>query len=198
MEKGPDILAAKVVLLGAANVGKTCIVSRLTSNTFDPLQQNTVGSSLSQKDFTLKEGAISLRIWDTAGQERYHSIASMYYQSAHCIILVFAVTTEASFNEIDFWVNEIQKHYQTLPPLFLVGNMVDLADNRKVTTERAWDRARELGATYVETSALSGEGIDELFDSVASAALKAVTMGNVDENAKLLANSKAGKNKSCC
>lgn len=187
---------AKVVLLGATDVGKTCIVSRLVTGAFDPSQKPTIGGSFSQKDFDLESGPITLRIWDTAGQERYRSLASLYYQSAHCALLVFSLTSMSSFREVEYWVEELRANYDKLPPLFLVGNMVDLAETRAVKMEDAKELAVKLAATYVETSALTGEGIDELFESVAAAAMKSATQANVDR--KMLPDPSGKQATTCC
>lgn len=196
MEKAEDVTLAKVVFLGGAGVGKTCIVSRAVTSAFDPDQPSTIGGSFTQKDFNVPAGHVSLRIWDTAGQERFRSLAPMYYQNSHCAILVFSVRSTASFQEVEYWVSELRDHYSVLPPIFLVGNMIDCVDDRQVLKEEAWAFAKSIPATYIETSAKTGEGIDELFLSVAEAALRSATGGGVDKASTLVSD--ANTKRSCC
>lgn len=161
------IIEAKVVLLGATSVGKTCIVTRATSDFFDAEQVSTVGASFSAKTIELEDCRVTLRIWDTAGQERFRSLAPMYYQGSQCAIIVFSLDSMDSFTEAAQWVEELNSHFDEMPILYLVGNKADLVDLRKVTVEEAQERADKIGATYFETSAKTGQNIDELFVSIA-------------------------------
>ena len=161
------IIEAKVVLLGATSVGKTCIVTRATSDFFDAEQVSTVGASFSAKTIETEDCRVTLRIWDTAGQERFRSLAPMYYQGSQCAIIVFSLDSSDSFTEAAQWVEELNSHFDEMPILYLVGNKADLVDSRKVTVEEAQERADKIGATYFETSAKTGQNIDELFVSIA-------------------------------
>lgn len=193
-------LVGKIVLLGATGVGKTSIVSKGTSNTFDPNQVPTIGGSFASKPFELANGdTIMIRIWDTAGQERFRSLASMYYQDAHCAILVFSVDAKSTFEEIHYWVEELKSHYSTLPLLILVGNKTDLAErDRALSYSDGKALARSIGARYVETSAKSGEGIQELFSSAAAEIADELQAIQLSESAKVELNASASTNNSCC
>jgi small GTP-binding protein len=161
------IIEAKVVLLGATSVGKTCIVTRATSDFFDSEQVSTVGASFSAKTIETDDCRVTLRIWDTAGQERFRSLAPMYYQGSQCAIIVFSLDSADSFTEAAQWVEELNSHFDEMPILYLVGNKADLVDSRKVSVEEAQERADKIGAIYFETSAKTGQNIDELFVSIA-------------------------------
>lgn len=157
----------KIVLLGATSVGKTCIVTRAISDYFDPEQTPTVGASFSIKTVVVNDTTMNLRIWDTAGQERFKSLAPMYYQGSQAAIIVFSIVDEESFKEAEYWVNELKTHFTTPPHLFLVGNKLDLNESRVITPQQGEARAGEIGATYFETSAKSGQNISELFENIA-------------------------------
>ena len=84
----------KVVLVGNAGVGKTCLVRRFTQGMFPPGQGATIGVDFMIKTVEVEGEKIKLQIWDTAGQERFRSITQSYYRSAHALILVFDVANQ--------------------------------------------------------------------------------------------------------
>lgn len=47
--------------------------------------------------------------WDTAGQDRFRTITSSYYKGANGILVVFDVTDRDSFNNLKYWLSEIEK-----------------------------------------------------------------------------------------
>jgi small GTP-binding protein len=163
---------AKIVLLGAASVGKTCIICRAVSNEFDEEMPNTIGACYTAKQVEIGTTTVSLQIWDTAGQERFRTLAPMYYRGSIVALLVFSVVDEASLNDVRSWAEEMKGQVDEMPALFVVGNKCDLIDERKVETSTAEGLATELKATYFEVSAKSGTGVDELFLSVAEVSLK--------------------------
>lgn len=162
-------IEAKVVLLGSSSVGKTCIVARATADCFDPEQVSTVGASFSAKVIATEQSRVTLRIWDTAGQERFRSLAPMYFHGAQAVLVVFSVDSFDSFKETETWVDEIKEQYDAaqLPLLYLVGNKSDLVQERTVSLEDANNFADKLRARYFETSAKTGQNINELFEDIA-------------------------------
>ena len=102
----------KVVLLGESGVGKTCIISRYTNNTFEENIMSTTGASYCGKAMTFDEyggKTIKFEIWDTAGQEKYRALAKVFYKNAAVCILVYDITRKKSFDELkNYWVNEIK------------------------------------------------------------------------------------------
>mmetsp|Transcript_38871 Transcript_38871/g.28752 ORF Transcript_38871/g.28752 Transcript_38871/m.28752 type:complete len:90 (+) Transcript_38871:138-407(+) len=70
---------------------------------------------------------IKLQVWDTAGQEKYRSIAPIYYRDAHAAIIVFDITSEATFNNIEqAWISSIKLNAKPDIVLGLCGNKCDL------------------------------------------------------------------------
>ena len=104
-------LQCKVVLIGASGVGKTSIISRYISNSFDDTLMTTSGASFTTKTVFLKEyeQSIKFEIWDTAGQEKYRSLAKVFYKNAAICILVYDITRKESFDELkNYWINQIK------------------------------------------------------------------------------------------
>jgi small GTP-binding protein len=165
-------LDGKVVLLGAASVGKTSIVNRAISDSFDYDHKPTVGAQYATKIVVTESGATTLRIWDTAGQERYRTLAPMYYQGCQVAIVVFSLTDLATLSDAESWVQELNEHFGDPPQIFLVGSKSDLVDLRAVDLDRAMNAATAFKATYFETSAKTGENIAELFLGIAEHLLR--------------------------
>jgi small GTP-binding protein len=116
---------------------------------------------------TLYDKVVKAQIWDTAGQEQYESITKKsyasitkpYHRGQAGAICVFDVTSRSSLDEIPKWFDEITNHWTII---MLIGNKTD-KDNREVSETEAQAYANELGILYAETSALTGEGIQEAF-----------------------------------
>lgn len=191
-------IEAKVVLLGATSVGKTCIVTRATSNFFDPEQVSTVGASFSAKTLQIDDTTVTLRIWDTAGQERFRALAPMYYQGSQAAIIVFSLDSTDSFEDANQWVDELGPHFDQMPLLYLVGNKADLVDNRTVKLEEAQERADKMGALYFETSAKTGQNIDELFASIAERIKSTEKPVDPNPDVNTAGGSTSSGKKKCC
>ena len=99
-EENEHIFEIRTLILGDCSVGKTCILLRYVSNSFDESQQPTIGVDFRTKKITLDNEQINLRIWDSAGQERFRSITQQFFKNADGIILVYDVTNEETFKQI--------------------------------------------------------------------------------------------------
>lgn len=181
----------KVVLVGDTQVGKTCILARLTSGTFRTNSPATVGAAFQNHVMTTSKGAVTMQIWDTAGQEKYRALAPMYYRSAHVAILFFDLTNIDSFKSLDQWANELEEKTTGDLRLFLVGNKSDLVEERKIKREDAEEFGFQHGAIeYIETSAKNGNGVVELFTKVAEVSESFATQDDADQPAKAEISSK--------
>jgi small GTP-binding protein len=113
MASPPNVIEAKIVVLGSQGVGKTTLVHRYVKNTFIPpaKSQSTVGASFLTTRVNDPESGttIRLQIWDTAGQERFRSISKLYYRGAHAAILCYDVTSQRSFDEMGSWLQELRE-----------------------------------------------------------------------------------------
>jgi small GTP-binding protein len=110
--EGEDAKACKVVLLGESGVGKTCIISRFINDTFDDGSVTTTGASYVSKNMLFNDynQVLNFEIWDTAGQEKYRSLTSIFYKDASIAILVYDITNEDSFEELQkYWYEQIKE-----------------------------------------------------------------------------------------
>ena len=167
---GEDVRNCKVVLLGESGVGKTSIISRFINDTFEEGLVTTTGASYAGKDMVFKDyqnQVIRFEIWDTAGQEKYRALAQIFYKDAAIAILVYDITSEESFEEIQkYWYTQLKESASKDIVIGLAANKCDLIDDEKVSEERAREFAKEIGAVFKLTSACKSIGIEELFVGV--------------------------------
>lgn len=158
----------KVVLVGDTKVGKSCILSSFVNGTFDRNMPVTIGAAFLTKAVATDTGLVRLQLWDTAGQERFRSLAPMYYRTSDVAILVYDVTSRDSLEGLREWAGEIADKAPTTMKTVVVGNKIDLVDQRVVTWEIGEAFAESIQAVhYGETSAMSGDGIKEVFNVIA-------------------------------
>ena len=170
----------KFILVGNSSVGKTSMCKMFCEKTFDERQQQTVALEFGTKTTEINGRKIKLQIWDTAGQERFHSITRAYFRSSTAIFLVFDVTNRTSFSQLSQWVDDSQKLAPAQAVKVLVGNKTDLADKREVTTAEAQDFAEKNELSFFETSALSGDRIDDTFLETAHLVYDRMVAGRID------------------
>ena len=106
----------KVVLIGESGVGKTSIISRYITNTFNSQQLPTTGATFISKTIILEDenSSIKFELWDTAGQERYRALAKVFYKNAAVCVLVYDITRKSSYEALkNYWIKEIK---QNIPP----------------------------------------------------------------------------------
>lgn len=141
---------------------------RLTENEFREEYEVTVGVEFGAFLLQIDDKIIKLQIWDTAGQESFKSLNKIFYRGSHCVFLVYDLTREETFNNIEDWLKEVKMNTGNDWMTYLVGNQVDNEDAREVSIEKAQNYAREAGISHVwETSAKTGERVEEIFITAA-------------------------------
>eukprot|EP00930_Biecheleria_cincta_P009231 TRINITY_DN110933_c0_g1_i1.p1 TRINITY_DN110933_c0_g1~~TRINITY_DN110933_c0_g1_i1.p1 ORF type:complete len:203 (+),score=32.28 TRINITY_DN110933_c0_g1_i1:32-640(+) len=157
----------KLIVLGDASVGKSCLLVRFAEDRFVPDYVMTIGLDLRSKKLELNGRKWNVQVWDTAGQERFRTITPAYYRSAMGVILTYDVTERTSFDNISSWMSSISEHGSPGVRKILVGNKSDLAEHRKVTREDGEALANRHGIQFFETSAKTGEFVAEVFREIA-------------------------------
>jgi len=157
----------KVVILGDSGVGKSNILTRFTSNEFNMNSKTTIGVEFATKGMYIEEKYIKAQIWDTAGQEKFRAVTSVYYRGAMGALLVYDITKESSFQNLQIWMRELfdnvdKNHVVTM----LVGNKSDLASMREVSVEKGKKFAEKYNMSFMEISALDNVNITEAFQDI--------------------------------
>ncbi|OMJ68863.1 hypothetical protein SteCoe_33555 [Stentor coeruleus] len=152
----------KIVLIGEARVGKSSIISRYISNTFQEFGTPTLGCAYHTRQLNINDKILKLNIWDTAGQERYHSLSKSYSRDSKIIILVYDITSYESFKAMKRWHEILQKEI-VLPTTILgvFGNKADLIQSEEVPIIEAQKFANVINASFRKTSAKENAGIEE-------------------------------------
>ena len=164
-ENSYDLLY-KIVIIGDTNVGKSNILSRYLTNEFTSNTKSTVGVELGIKFLKIKNTSTKIQIWDTAGQERYQAITSSYFRGSDGCFIVYDITNETSFNNIEKWFDKIHEENDKEIPVIIVGNKCDLENERKIPTEKAKEKAQNLKCAFYETSALKAINIGQIFEEL--------------------------------
>ena len=153
----------KVILVGDSGVGKTCLLSMYVKG-FCEQTIPTIAVEFCTKEIELYDGTkIKVQLWDTAGQERFKSLAMTYYRKAFGILLLFDVTKKSSFIACKNYLEEVRNNSDRQCVIYLVGNKIDLENEREITKEEAENFARIENIKYIETSAVKNMKVNEAF-----------------------------------
>lgn len=159
----------KVVIAGDGGVGKTSLIRRYCTGMFQESRIMTIGVDFQIKIVEVEGKPIKLSIWDVAGQERFGAFRDSFYRGARAVALVYDVTDPLSLDNLTKWQREIARVAPGCK--FMVdGNKIDLP--RAVSRAQAEKWAAQMKFPYIETSALSGEGVEEFFYILARIAAK--------------------------
>jgi small GTP-binding protein len=158
-----DDFKLKIVVVGDSGVGKTNLIRRFIQDDFQSNSKATVGVEFFSKSFKINDNVFKIEIWDTAGQERYKSITAAYYKGAKGGLVVYDVTSKTSFDNVDNWVSEIKEKASTDMKTMMIGNKIDLKDERQVSTEEALEKAKLLELPLMEASALDSTNVKQAF-----------------------------------
>ena len=198
----------KLLTIGESSVGKTSIISKLCTDTFDPHQLGTTGIDFC--GFTLnynQDTKVNISLWDTAGQERYNNVSRQYFSKVNGMLLVYDITSRDSFEKISKWIEEIIEKVGSLDEIgfVLLGNKNDLQLQRVVSKEEGKEKAKELGIPFFETSAKTGYNLKESIAVLSQKTIELIEKANKDDDMErgsvALNNKKNTKDKNqdkCC
>jgi Ras-related protein Rab-1A len=153
----------KILLVGNSSVGKSSLFLRFVDDIWNETFVPTIGVDFKIKTIEVEKKNVKLQIWDTAGEERFRTIISSYYKGAHGILLMFDVTDYDSFESLENWLIEIEKNANKSVIKLLIGNKIDLEENRKVSYNQAKDFADSNGIQYIETSVKLNTNVNQAF-----------------------------------
>ncbi|MHA1298793.1 MAG: Rab family GTPase [Candidatus Helarchaeota archaeon] len=162
----------KATIIGDGGVGKTSLIIRHVDKKFEQEYKPTLGFDISLKTVSLEGISAELLIWDIGGQAIFKEIRESYLEGSHCSFLVFDLTRKETFDNIKNWLVELKRFAGDIP-FILIGNKNDLESERKVSKEEIEEKAKLIGATgYFETSAKTGENVDNAFKKLTEASIK--------------------------
>lgn len=166
----------KLSLLGDGYVGKTSIKRNYMGKKFTATYLATIGADFSIKETNHRGKPIKYMIWDLAGQQAYAAVRSGYYLGSKGIVLVYDVTNRNSYENIPKWLQEFKNIVKEPVPTILVGNKIDLRESvdNSISQDEGVKLAKELEnqignglkVSFFETSAKTGENIEEAFKEI--------------------------------
>ncbi|CAE7262083.1 RAB2A [Symbiodinium sp. CCMP2592] len=160
----------KVMLLGDEAAGKTCLLLRFTDKKYRT-KHSTIGVEFGSRNVDVQGEAIRLQCWDCAGADRFRSIICKYHRGAAGALLVYDITRRDSFEHIQEWLHHFQEHTDTGLAITLVGNKADMDAKRQVSFEEGSRFATDHGLGFLETSAVTGQHVEDAFLVTARQAL---------------------------
>ena len=167
MENNNDETILKIIILGSSEVGKTSILNRYFNNEFTPNLLSTIGIDFKTKYFKFDDEKVKFNFIDTAGQEKFRAISVNYLKGTNGVILVYDITKKDTFDLIQGWIDDINENNKENIGKVLLGNKLDLEEERDVLKDDAQELANKLGCKLFEASAKTGENINEALDEIA-------------------------------
>ncbi|KAH8298415.1 hypothetical protein KR044_002437 [Drosophila immigrans] len=170
----------KFLIIGSAGSGKSCLLHHFIESKFKDDSSHTIGVEFGSRIVNVGGKSVKLQIWDTAGQERFRSVTRSYYRGAAGALLVYDTTSRDSFNALTNWLNDARTLASPNIVILLVGNKKDLEEARDVTFLEASSFAQENELIFLETSARTGENVEEAFLKCSKTILAKIETGELD------------------
>ncbi len=165
----------KVVVCGDPGVGKTSTILRFTDDAFARTYIPTLGVNISEKNVEINKIKVKLILWDIAGQIKFEAMRRHFYKGAEAVIFIFDLTNRKSFESISNWYKDVERniiHIEDEIIGFILGNKEDLSHERTINFEESSLIAEKLNLEYLETSALTGKNVEEIFFKLTETLLK--------------------------
>ena len=158
------IFKAKVLVLGEGAVGKTSLINRFVNDVFESDYAATIGVKFLSKEVSVNpdnDDMAQLNLWDVAGQPRFEDLRTTFYAGAAGALFVFDLSRKETFDKLDRWHAEVVKMVGEIPHI-IIGNKADLK-GREVSIKQAQSYAKSDKTIYIETSAKTGQNVEEAF-----------------------------------
>ncbi|EED12581.1 Ras family GTPase (Rab4b), putative [Talaromyces stipitatus ATCC 10500] len=188
---------AKVILIGPSGTGKSCLLHRFVKDEWRVLSSQTIGVEFSSKIVKIGTGSrrkrIKLQLWDTAGTERFRSVSRSYYRGAAGAVLVYDVSSYASFAALPTFLMDARALASPNLTTILAGNKTDLlVDGDETEMEETEDEASTSIANSVSSSRnTSMYMFDAASSKTGAGSLRSVTSTNFSTAGTRLTATKA-------
>jgi small GTP-binding protein len=158
------MIKKKMCLLGSFAVGKTSLVQRFVHSIFSEKYHTTIGVKIDKKNVTVDGQEVMLMVWDIHGKDDFQEIKPSYLLGSSGIILVLDGTRRHSL-DVAVSLNKLVQETIGNVPFILLLNKVDLKKQWEINTQDM-EQLTELGYSVLETSAKTGQGVEEAFLSL--------------------------------
>ena len=169
MSKAEDENKIKIILLGQSGVGKTNIINIAIGKPFNEKEGSTIASSFVEKKIKVDGAEYLLNLWDTIGQEQFRQLTKLFYSNSNIVIFVYDITNKKSFEELNYWLKDVENHLGNDFIKAIIGNKKDLFLKEEVKEEEGEEFAKNIGAKFLYFSAKNDNAKileDFLIDSI--------------------------------
>ena len=145
----------------------TSLINQYIEHSFKEDYRPTLGVNIITKDIEIEQikSLVRLIIWDIAGQNKYEKYRKSYYEGCSGALLVYDITRQSTFNNIESkWLKDIKANLKKKCDFLLIGNKIDLKENRTVLQDQGKNMASDINACeFIETSAKYGDNVEAAF-----------------------------------
>ena len=170
MRSSRDLWVLKICSAGSYQVGKTSLIRRYAEGKFIYDYLPTIGVDITAKKITVDDHQVKIVLVDTAGEEYFGKIRKTYFEGAFGCIIVYDITREDTFTELDRWISDFRSVVGDDAAISIIGNKIDL--ERQVKKDAGEKLALELHSLFYETSAKTGENVNKAFGHLANLCCK--------------------------
>ncbi len=162
----------KFIVIGDSTVGKSSLLHRYCDDIFKiDNHYHTIGVDFKLKTVQIDGKTVKQQIWDIAGGQILSTFTCSYYRGAHGVMVAFDISDIVSFNNLNQWLQQIEKYADKDIPKVLVGLKSDLTAKRAMSNEVITSFANSVGIHYLEVSALSNINVNAAFDHLTKQSL---------------------------
>jgi small GTP-binding protein len=154
------MMQKKVCMVGLFATGKTSLVQQFVHARFSERYLSTVGVKIDRKDVEVDGSALTLILWDLAGRDGFEDVTASYLRGSHGILYVADGTRRETWEQLSSLRNLAREAAGDVPAV-LALNKSDLRDQWAIS--RAEERQLALNWNLVQTSAKTGDGVEEAF-----------------------------------
>ncbi len=174
-----SVLVLKMMVAGDGGVGKTTLIRKFVTGSFEGKTYMTIGVQFHVKEMTYEGQPVSLQLWDLGGQDHFRFMLPSYTFGAKGAILLCDTTRESTLESLGEWVKICRTHNQDLPILF-GGTKTDLVEQRCISAARARALLEPLNLfDHVEVSAKTGQDVEQVFLTIAKLMMERKRKGTV-------------------
>ncbi len=160
----------KIIVFGNSKVGKATFLKNNTKKIISRSKANEeIGIEFYTKSVMLDNKRYQLQIWSFNDINRFHLFFSTYTKGAHAGLFIFDISDLYSLVNYEAWISLVRKEVENTEsfPIMMIGNKIDLEENRQVQSEQAIRIAKSMNINgYIECSALTGEKVEEIFNTI--------------------------------
>ena len=166
----------KIVVVGDPAVGKTTLIQKYTKKIYRDEYLPTLGVEITSKEIDVEtpDGIdhINLIFWDLSGQQQFSRVRTIFYSGIKAIIYMYDISNPKSFQNIDYWVDEAKRNNQKEIESLLIGNKIDISDNRKILNSAGSIKSDKLKVSFFEISCKTHQGVNNMFNFLIKSLIK--------------------------